>query len=74
MVGATIEINPKSGSRFPDFEEQWQGTSCPWECAWGRQHIIVQVAESQAIERANNANGVARSARITTRVCMRRTA
>jgi hypothetical protein len=68
-VGAIGAIKPKSGSCFPDFDAQWQAISrseCPW--LWGMQHIIVQVGDSQERARARSASGVARSARMITRI------
>jgi len=66
IVGAIGAIKPKSGS-LCDLSEQWHGTCGPLcECACGRQHIIVQFVDSQAIARPRRASGVASNAAITT--------
>jgi len=50
-----------------DLSEQWQGIwGVPYECAWGKQHIIVPVVDSQAIARPKRASGVVNKAAITT--------
>ena len=73
VVGAIGAINPKSGTLFPDFVEQWHAIGLP-ECEWDvcmGQHIVHADA-SQAMPRASSARGVASSATMTAMARRRR--